>query len=128
VEDQGIVIYSAGFPSPALTHLLQRLDAALGSDCPCFHWGDRDVGGLRIFAHIASAFEGHSVQPHLMSTPMPQEKRFGSKERAAIDKAGSNDGPVGLLAKSWQERGLGPMEQEALDPMPPLRDCVDASP
>lgn len=128
VEDQGIVVYSAGFPSPALTHLLQRLDAALGSDCPCFHWGDRDVGGVRIFAHIASAFERHTVQPHLMATPMPQEQRFGAKERAAIDKVAGKDGPAGLLAKNWVERELGPMEQEALDPMTPLRDSVDASP
>jgi hypothetical protein len=125
VDDEGIVLYSAGFPSPALTHLLRRLDVALGSDCPCFHWGDRDVGGLRIFAHIASAFEGHTVQPHLMTTPMPREQRFGAKERVAINKFASEDGPVGLLAKSWVERELGQMEQEALDPIAPHRDVSD---
>lgn len=119
VEDQGVVVYSAGFPSPALTHLLQRLDAVLGPDCPCFHWGDRDVGGLRIFAHIAAAFERHTVQPHLMVTPMTQEQCFGAKERVAIDKAAREDDPVGLLAKRWVEMRLGPMEQEALDPMAP---------
>lgn len=117
VEDQGIVIYSAGFPSPALARLLQRLDTALGSDCPCFHWGDRDVGGLRIFAHIASAFEGHTVQPHLMAIPMPQEQCFGAEE---LEKLASGKGPVGLLAKNWVEQKLGPMEQEALDPITPV--------
>lgn len=119
VDDQGIVIYSAGFPSPALTHLLRRLDAALESDCPCFHWGDRDVGGLRIFAHIASAFDGHTVQPHLMTIPMPHEQCFGAKEHTAITKVASEDGPARILAESWVERGLGPMEQEALDPIRP---------
>ncbi len=119
VEDQGLVIYSAGFPSPALTHLLEKLDANLDRDCPCFHWGDRDVGGLRIFAHVASAFEGHTLQPHLMSAPMGDEQCFEAKERAAIEKFANEDSPAGVLANSWLRKGLGPMEQEALDPVAP---------
>jgi hypothetical protein len=43
-----LVIYTGGFPSPNLTAALARL-AALRSDIRYRHWGDADVGGLRIW-------------------------------------------------------------------------------
>jgi hypothetical protein len=43
-----LVVYSAGFPSPMLTSAVSRL--AVARPDICFkHWGDADVGGLRIW-------------------------------------------------------------------------------
>lgn len=43
-----LVVYTAGFPSPTLTGALARLADARPDIC-YRHWGDADVGGLRIW-------------------------------------------------------------------------------
>lgn len=119
IEDDGIVVYSAGFPSPALMHILQRFDDVLSEDSPCFHWGDRDIGGLRIFSHIAKAFSSHSFKPHLMKVPLSEEQEFSLREQGMLSKYASGTGEEAALAAAWLEYGLGPMEQEAIDPESP---------
>jgi hypothetical protein len=34
VDDQGVVLFTAGFPSPAMAQVLNQLDSSLGRDCP----------------------------------------------------------------------------------------------
>lgn len=46
-----LVIYTGGFPSPALCHLLSML-LKDRSDLRCTHWGDIDLGGFRIFVSL----------------------------------------------------------------------------
>ncbi|MEW7996253.1 MAG: hypothetical protein G8D81_19815 [gamma proteobacterium symbiont of Clathrolucina costata] len=120
VDDDGIVIYSAGFLSPALMQILVLLDMQLDKSCPCYHWGDRDVGGLRIFAHIESGYKRHKVVPHLMSMPSDKKVCFTKKERTTLEKLACEETEAGLLARVWFQKNLGPMEQEALDPLAPL--------
>ena len=43
-----IAVYTAGFPTPALTSALADLKARIG-EAEFRHWGDADVGGLRIW-------------------------------------------------------------------------------
>ena len=43
-----LLVFSGGFASPAITSLLR------GLSLPLYHWGDIDVGGLRILAHLRS--------------------------------------------------------------------------
>lgn len=71
IQDDGIVLYTAGYPAPALVRFLGLLDQCLPPDCPCYHWGDRDLGGLRILARITEACDRHPVLPHLMAVPDP---------------------------------------------------------
>ncbi len=52
IDDDGVVIYTAGFPAPSLSQIIRALDRVLPVDCPFFHWGDRDVGGHTYFSHI----------------------------------------------------------------------------
>lgn len=119
VDDDGIVIYSAGFLSPALMQMLELLDMLLDPECPCYHWGDRDVGGLRIFAHIESGFKRHTVLPHLMTIASEKEVYFAKKERTTLEKLACEETETGSLARTWLQQKLGPMEQEALDPLAP---------
>ena len=67
VQDSGVVVYTAGFPAPALVRVLGQLDQRLPADCPFYHWGDRDPGGLRIYTKVVAACPNHGVRPHLMA-------------------------------------------------------------
>lgn len=63
VNDEGIVIYTAGLPTRALQEFYWLLTAA--SDAPLFHWGDTDVGGFRILKCLQGATD-RPIRPHLM--------------------------------------------------------------
>ena len=119
IQDQGVVIYTAGFPAPALVRVLGRLDQCLPADCPFYHWGDRDPGGLRIYAKVAAACPAHGVQPHLMTVPDPGPGGWTEDQRRALGQMIAQGGAAGRLAEAWIAQGLGPLEQEALDPMSP---------
>ena len=122
VQDSGVVIYTAGFPAPALVQVLEELDRHLPGNCPFYHWGDRDVGGLRIYAKVLAACPIHTVQPHLMATPDPGQDGWTEEERRSLGQLISKGGQAGRLAQEWIARGLGPLEQEAVDPMSPMGD------
>jgi hypothetical protein len=46
-----MVVFTSGFPSPALTSFLARI-RAYRPDLPFLHWGDMDAGGFKILAHL----------------------------------------------------------------------------
>jgi Uncharacterized protein conserved in bacteria C-term(DUF2220) len=46
-----LAVYTGGFASPTVIALLRTIRAKR-PDLPFFHWGDMDVGGLRILAHL----------------------------------------------------------------------------
>ncbi len=50
-QPQALLIYTGGFASPSLSQFLGKLAAALPTRS-WYHWGDYDVGGLRILAHL----------------------------------------------------------------------------
>ncbi len=119
IEDEGVVIYSAGFPSPALTHILQWIDKSVSDDCQCFHWGDRDIGGIRIFSHIESVFSKHAIHPHLMMVGQSNDRKFNEKERRLLENYAGKKCAAGSMAEYWLDNDLSPMEQEMLDPKTP---------
>jgi hypothetical protein len=49
--DRTLLVFTSGFASPAILTLLQALQAA-HHHLKFFHWGDIDVGGLRILEHL----------------------------------------------------------------------------
>lgn len=51
----GLVIYTGGFPSPAVLRTYLAISNSLRKDVEIYHWGDTDVGGFRIAAILASA-------------------------------------------------------------------------
>jgi len=119
IEDGGIVIYTAGFPAPALIRVLQRLDKHLPSDCSFFHWGDRDIGGLRIYSKLDDALSNHPIHPHLMMETQVGESTFSNKDRYQLELYAEQSGPAGALARLWLDICVGPMEQELIDPGSP---------
>lgn len=69
IHDSGLVIYTAGFPSPGVGEFLRKLDARLPESIPFFHWGDLDEGGLKIFAYVQT-FLCRTLRPHLMTADL----------------------------------------------------------
>ena len=129
IQDAAVVLYTAGYPAPALIRVLGQLDQGLPADCLFYHWGDRDIGGLRIMARIVAACPRHPVTPHLMAAPDPESGPgiggWSRDERRALEQAIAKGGSVGGLAAEWVQRDFGKLEQEALDPAsPPDREQV----
>jgi hypothetical protein len=126
IHDLGVVIYTAGFPAPALVRVLGQLDQCLPADCPFYHWGDRDPGGLRIYAKVATACPAHGVSPHLMMVPDSGSGGWTGDQRRALEQVIAQGGEAGRLAEGWIAQGLGPLEQEALDPKAPGEEGCEA--
>jgi hypothetical protein len=119
VHDAGVVLYTGGFPAPALVRFIGRLDATLPAHCPFFHWGDRDPSGLLILGAVAAACRRHRVQPHLMNRPAEDSAPFTSDEDRRLRRIAGRDDAVAMLARRWLEADLGRLEQEAVDPEAP---------
>jgi hypothetical protein len=67
-DEDILLIYTAGMPSPAWRAMYCRLLASLPSDVPVYHWGDVDEGGFRIAATLAGDAKsvGHKLLPWKM--------------------------------------------------------------
>jgi hypothetical protein len=68
-DEEVLLIYTAGMPSPAWRTMYRRLLESLPPATPISHWGDVDEGGFRIAATIAAAARtaGFSLQPYCMT-------------------------------------------------------------
>jgi hypothetical protein len=119
IQDRAVVIYTAGFPGPDLIRVVQHLDGVLAAQCRFLHRGDRDVGGLRIFAQLAAAVTAHDMQPHLMDVPGSNSDGFSEADRRTLEDYAVRSERFCSLARRWLDAGLGPLEQESLDPTAP---------
>nr|MDP2190896.1 DUF2220 family protein [Rhodoferax sp.] len=68
-NDEVLLVYTAGMPSPAWRAMYMRLLVTLSPATPIFHWGDVDEGGFRIASTIAAVTKaaGFKLQPYAMS-------------------------------------------------------------
>lgn len=56
-SESELVIYTGVFPDRVVQLLLGKLvSSGAGVHVPVYHWGDMDVGGIRIFEYIRSKF------------------------------------------------------------------------
>lgn len=69
IQDDGLILYTAGFPAPGVADFLRLLDSTLPASIPFFHWGDIDEGGLKIFNYIQGLLT-HSLKSHLMTADL----------------------------------------------------------
>lgn len=122
VSDMGLIIYIGGFPSPCKAKVFKMLDAVLPKTVGFYHWGDLDLGGLRITTRLNN-FVSRDVTPHLMSREILET--FGE----ASDKLNRN--MLIHLGKKYEwimpivESMLSfdpprTLEQENVDPSAPL--------
>ena len=88
-RSDGLVIYTGGMPSPAWVRAYRTVLRSLPAAVPAYHWGDVDVGGFRIAAHIRRHIEGErKFMPWLMEIggqPWSNKANDGqSKEMARL--------------------------------------------
>ncbi|MCB8748920.1 DUF2220 domain-containing protein [Rhodoferax sp. U2-2l] len=117
-DDEALLIYTAGMPSPTWRAMYGRLLTSLPPNTPIYHWGDVDEGGFRIASTIAAVANdaGFPLQPYRMSPEdVPLEMRVSATARTLerIQHFAS--------AAGWSELGQAMREaqfvaeQEALD-------------
>ncbi len=83
-DDEVLLIYTAGMPSPAWRAMYGRLLESLPPTTPVHHWGDVDEGGFRIASTISAVARaaGFSLQPYGMSpSDVPLEMRVSASSR-----------------------------------------------
>lgn len=131
IDDDGLVLYTGGFPGPEFRRVYGILDCVIGSQVPFFHWGDRDVGGVRIFQRLESCLDNHRpLRPHRMDEPGPAwatEREWTKEEAREVGRIAEEayfDGTADL-AEQWLEKGLGKLEQENQEPIPPREQHMD---
>lgn len=82
-----LLIYTAGMPSPAWCAMYSRILKSLPKDIPMFHWGDVDEGGFRIAAALARVVNqnGHILQPWKMHpNDVPEDLRRKASEHTLV--------------------------------------------
>ncbi|MDK4705024.1 DUF2220 family protein [Rhizobium sp. CNPSo 4062] len=117
-SENGLVIYSGGFPSRPVLETIVRLTKQ--AYVPVYHWGDMDGGGVRIFRYIEQrlAAIGVHLRPHMMNADLL--RKVGSKTQGANRVGGSmRESAIEELALLIEQAGLA-HEQEEFDPQSPL--------
>jgi hypothetical protein len=119
IENDGLVVYLGGFPSPGVVSLLARVLSQIRDDVPFFHWGDIDPGGLKIFRFLEETLP-RSPRPHLMTRNLAEQFGKPATADSSLRAIGESDSAIADLAE-WMSTTIGPkaLEQETLDPRRP---------
>lgn len=116
-NDQVLLIYTAGMPSPAWRQMYVRLLNSLSADTRVLHWGDVDEGGFRIAAKLAEEARGAGIS--LMPWRMSPSDVSSDQQRKASDATIKRMTKYALdagwerLAEQVREAGIV-FEQEAI--------------
>lgn len=98
---EGLIVYTAGMPSPSMLYMYRRVIAAAG-DIPIWHWGDIDLGGFRIASVLANQIN-RPLRLWSMSGTIQAEvterKRLSDEERLEIQRICGRHGWTDIAAE-----------------------------
>lgn len=119
IDDDGLVLYTGGFPSAGVVSVLTWIVEHTDATVPLYHWGDIDPGGLRIFRFLEEAL-ARTLRPHLMDKPLAEKNGRIAQPDAALNSIAQSTSAVASLA-AWLSKGsdVKHLEQEAIAPAPP---------
>jgi hypothetical protein len=112
-EDGDVVIYCGGFPAQGVLGALRHI-ADLAGVAKLYHWGDIDVGGIRIGRFLETSLP-YAILPHLMTPALATalgRKATPAKELSNFPAESAFSALACFLASDdahW-------LEQEVLDP------------
>ncbi len=114
-----MVIYTGGFPSDSTLHAILTL--ARATECPVFHWGDIDAGGIKIAYHIERALTkvGRRLQLHLMTPEIAVRHGLPQSPTPVFRNFADSGSAVAGLAAFMASDAARTLEQEELDPVMP---------
>lgn len=122
IRDNGVVVFTNGFPNRTWLSAYKKLVNEAPATCNVYHWGDFDVGGLRILTLLQRELGGRLIQPHLMSRTLlgalRPERNFSDDERRKLTQAVVHP-HLSVWASDLAEQLLGPIEQENVTPIAP---------
>ena len=79
-----VAVYTAGFPTPRLVTALVQL--AQKSNATFQHWGDADVGGLRIWYFLRSRLGCPLMLLRTTADWVASESSFGSRPLSPLER------------------------------------------
>lgn len=122
IPDDGLILFTNGFPNPDVQRFLSHLDSVLPQSILFHHWGDTDMDGLRILDFISTLTQNHKISPHLMNRHTWQPARsLNDQEKWKAKQLGSKNAFFSKLLDQLLIEGLPKdFEQENIDPASPL--------
>lgn len=115
-----LAVFTGGFASPTTISLLRGIRAAR-PDMPFFHWGDMDVGGLRILAHLQKNIG--KVEPLAMDV-----ETFDAHRKHAQPLAGNEREGLAQLHARVEFADCAPLIERLLEANQKLeQEAVDAN-
>jgi hypothetical protein len=111
-----LVVYCGGFPSPPV---VQTLKAAISQapNARLFHWGDIDVGGIRIFCNLEERL-GRRITPHLMTIELAVSNGKLKEPVPGLARIAGSDSGIANVAGYLADGEPRHLEQEAVSPAP----------
>ncbi len=127
IDDDALVVYTGGFASTGAVALLKLILTMLPPTVPFFHWGDIDPGGLRIFRFLEERLP-RAPKPHLMCRSLAERMGRPAARDPSLSSISKTDSALASLA-AWLACGeqIKHLEQEALDPISPMKNRLEAS-
>jgi hypothetical protein len=118
-DPDGIVVYTGGFPSDSTLDAILTL--ARATECPVVHWGDIDVGGIKIAYHIERALTkvGRRLELHLMTPEIAVRHGSPQSPTAVFRNFADDNSVVAALVAFMTSEAARSLEQEELDPVMP---------
>ena len=119
-DPDGIVVYTGGFPSDSTLEAILTL--ARATECPVFHWGDIDAGGIKIAYHIERALTkvGRRLNLHLMTPEIAVRHGLPQSPTAVFRNFADEGSAVAGLVVFMASEAARSLEQEELDPVVPM--------
>ena len=124
IKDNGLIVYTGGFPSHHWIRVVNTLKQHLSNVCEVYHWGDIDVGGYKILSYLERSLAMNIIPFRMLGNEGAHEELLididdlisslncdgkniaALKEKLIAQKAGN-------LYQYW-------VEQESLDPVSPI--------
>lgn len=121
IKGNYLALLTDGFPArDVLSSICHLVKVARSTGIvPVYHWGDIDAGGVRIAAHLQNAF-GVALQLHHMQPKLAQVLGTPLRSRKGLEGLAVQSGEIGSLARWLCGKDAQALEQEELDPGPPL--------
>lgn len=114
-DDDVVVVYSGGFPSPPIVTALRVLRAQ--SPMATFkHWGDIDAGGVRIFRNLEERV-GVTFTPHLMDAELAEARGRKAAAIPSLARIAETGSGIAGLARYLSRGDPRHLEQEAVSPV-----------
>ena len=116
IQDDGIVIYTAGYPVRALQRFYKKL--AETTVTPLYHWGDTDPHGFLILKTLQNNVPNNIIHSHLMNPD--KGEIYSAAQMSQLAKVLPINKEVDKVISCLMKQGEGCIEQESVRAVSPV--------